>query len=236
MAMSNEQRHDREAIAQGEERLAADPTDSAGNMRLGDLHRKRGNYVEAFTAYDAAAKHWTDMDAGPKAFFLNLQIYELLQIEAPHLASHFSHILLRLVRCYLEVLFKHDGSLVTEREEVARWAAGRGRDDDAVAALRKIADLHPDGFSSLPLTEALLRTGDVDGAIERLGIASQILVHSKGSTEDVPRSVLRLMLRRLLHVRFGAVPDALAARMNAATTKELNQWIQGLPSVGSQHG
>lgn len=216
-------------------RIAQDPTSSSvymrEHMRLGKLHEDMGEYAEAFTAYDAAAGRYTDMYAGTKAFGMNLQLYEFVQKAAPHLEGQFSHIVLRLVRCDLEVVVARDESLEEEREEVARWAAGRGRDHDAVAALRKIADLHPDGLSALALTEALLRAGDVDGAIQRLAIASRLLVSVRHNSwmGDVPRDVLRLMFRRLVRIRFGALPDALVARVNAATMEQLDRWAQRLP-------
>lgn len=233
MGTVDEQRRYQEAVAECEQRIAEDPTHFRGHLQLGALHYQIGKYVEALSAYDASARHYTDMYAGPKAFFMNLQLYELIQKEFPHLENHFSHIILRLIACYLEMFVKRDESLEEERETVTRWAAGRARAQDAVAALGKIAELHPDGLSSLALAEALLRTAEIDGAVERFAVASRLLVRHQGCPEDSSRSLVRLMFRRLLLVRFGALPETLIVRLNAAGMEQLNHWAQRLPAATS---
>lgn len=192
------------AIIEYQKLVADDPKDVRTLLKIGDLYLKMEEYAEAITTYERVGEFYSGQGFAVKAIAVYKQIREIINKYVPHLADRFGHIVPRLAEIYAQLGLTSDA--IATYDEVAGRLQKAGRDRDAIDVFRKIADLDPQNpLPYLRLADALVRIKDFDGAMQRFGMAAELLL-KLGRRDDALKVLERLLQHRT---------DARFARMAA---------------------
>jgi tetratricopeptide (TPR) repeat protein len=198
---ADKKRYDK-AIVEYQKVMAADPKDARTLQKIGELYLKMERYESAAATFEQVAQLHAGAGFALKAIAAYKQAREIVQRYVPHLGERFGHLMFRVAELYVQLKLASD-AIVAYEEIAARFeAAGRVR--DAIDVLKKIVELDPQNLERAGrLTDALVRVGDVDAAVARLGAAADTLVARGLRNEAVALAERALELR----------PDPRLARM-----------------------
>jgi tetratricopeptide (TPR) repeat protein len=200
------------AIAEYQKLVAENPKDIRTLLKIGDLHLKLEQYVEAITTYEQVGQFYSQQGAALKAIAVYKQIREIINKHVAHMADRFGHIVPQLAELYVQA--GHTSDALAAYDEVATRLQRAGRDRDAIEIFEKLIELDPaNPLPQLRLAEAFVRLKDTDNAIMRFGAAANILVKG-GRLSDALKVVERLLQHR---------PDVTFARMAAEIYLERNE-------------
>lgn len=192
------------AIAEYQKIVADDPKDIRTLLKIGDLHLKLEQYVEAITTYETVGQHYSDQGYAQKAIAVYKQIREIINKYVPQKIEQFGHIYPRLAELYANA--GHPSDAIAAYEEIASRLTRAGRDADVIGIYAKIIELEPGSPTPhLRLAEAHMRQKDTDAAIASFGEAAHLLI-KLGRLVDALKVVERLLQHR---------PDVHFARMAA---------------------
>jgi tetratricopeptide (TPR) repeat protein len=208
------------AIVELQKLVADDPKDVRTLLKIGDLHLKLEQYVDAITTYERVGQFYSLQGFALKAIAVYKQIREIIHKHVPHLEDRFGHIVPRLAEIYTQLGLTSDA--LAAYDEVATRLQRAGRDRDAIDIFKKVVDLDPSNpLPYLRLAEAFVRVKDVDNAIQRFGSAAEILL-KLGRRDDTLRVVEKLLQIRL---------DAKFARMAAEIYLDRGQANDGMAAL-----
>jgi tetratricopeptide (TPR) repeat protein len=200
------------ALAEYQKLVEENPKDVRTLLKIGDLHLKLEQYVEAITTYEQVGQFYSQQGAALKAIAVYKQIREIVNKHVGHGDDRFGHIVPQLAELYVQA--GHTSDALAAYDEVATRLQRAGRDRDAIEIFEKLIEL--DSANPLPqlrLAEAFVRLKDTDNAIMRFGAAANILVKG-GRLGDALKVVERLLQHR---------PDVTFARMAAEIYLERNE-------------
>jgi tetratricopeptide (TPR) repeat protein len=207
------------AIAEYQKLVADDPKDVRTLLKIGDLYLRMDQYVEAIATYEGVGQFYSQQGFALKAIAVYKQIREIIHKHVPHLEDRFGHIVPRLAELYTQLGLTSDA--LATYDEVATRLQRAGRDRDAIDIFKKIVDLDPNNpLPYLRLAEAFVRLKEVDNAIQRFGVAAEILLRL-GRPEDALKVVERLLQHRavpkfaqiaaIIYLERGGPNDGMAA-------------------------
>lgn len=192
------------AIVEYQKLVAEDPKDVRTLLKIGDLHLKLEQYVEAITTYETVGQFYSQQGFALKAIAVYKQIREIVNKYVPQKLDQFGHIAPRLAELYVQA--GHTSDALAAYEEVATRLTRAGRDRDVIEIYEKLIGL--DAANPTPhlrLAEAYMRLKEADNAITEFGEAATLLLKS-GRLVDALKVVERLLQHR---------PDVTFARMAA---------------------
>jgi tetratricopeptide (TPR) repeat protein len=182
------------AIVEYQKLVADDPKDVRTLLKIGDLHLKIEEHVEAITTYERVGEFYVAQGFGVKAIAVYKQIREIVHKYVPHLEDRFGHVVPKLAEIYTQLGLTSDA--LAAYDEVATRFQRAGRDRDAIDVFRKVVELDPSNpLPYLRLAEAFIRVRDVDNAMQRFGSAAEILL-KLGRRDDALKVVERLLQHR----------------------------------------
>jgi len=207
------------AIVEYQKLVADDPKDVRTLLKIGDLHLKLEQHVEAITTYERVGQFYSLQGFALKAIAVYKQIREIIHKHVPHMEDRFGHIVPRLAEIYTQLGLTSDA--LAAYDEVATRLQRAGRDRDAIDIFKKVVDLDPQNpLPYLRLAEAFIRVKDIDNAVARFGSAADILI-SMGRKDDSLKVVERLLQHRPeprfarvaaeIYLERGQPSDAMAA-------------------------
>ncbi len=207
------------AIVEYQKLVADDPKDVRTLLKIGDLHLKMEQHVEAITTYERVGQFYSLQGFALKAIAVYKQIREIIHKHVPGMEDRFGHIVPRLAEIYTQLGLTSDA--LAAYDEVATRLQRAGRDRDAIDIFKKIVDLDPQNpLPYLRLAEAFIRVKDVENAVARFGAAADILI-SMGRKDDSLKVVERLLQHRPeprfarvaaeIYLERGQPSDAMAA-------------------------
>jgi tetratricopeptide (TPR) repeat protein len=200
------------AIVEYQKLVADDPKDVRTLLKIGDLHLKLEQHVEAITTYERVGQFYSLQGFALKAIAVYKQIREIIHKHVPHMEDRFGHIVPRLAEIYTQLGLTSDA--LAAYDEVATRLQRAGRDRDAIDIFKKVVDLDPQNpLPYLRLAEAFIRVKDLDSAVARFSSAADILI-SMGRKDDSLKVVERLLQHR---------PDPRFARVAAEIYLERGQ-------------
>jgi len=210
------------AILEYEKLVAEDPQDVRTLLQIGDLHLKIQQYVEAASSYERVAEIYAAQPAArKKAIAVYKRIREIVLKFAPQAEDRFEHILPRLAELYMQLGQTNEASAVLE--EIGTRMQRAGKDREALAIFNKLVALDPTSpLPHLRLAEGYVRARDFENAIQRFGMAAEILLKS-GRRDDALKVVERLLQHR-------AVPRF--ARIAAEIYLDRGQEGDGMAALG----
>jgi tetratricopeptide (TPR) repeat protein len=182
------------AIVEYQKLVADDPKDVRTLLKIGDLYLKMEQHVDAITTYERVGQFYQQQGFALKAIAVYKQIREIINKHVPHMEDRFGHIVPKLAEIYAQI------GLTTEAlaayDEVATRLQRAGRDRDAIDVFLKVVDLDPESpLPHLRLGDAFIRIKDIDRAIQRFGIAAEMLL-KQGRRDDALRVAERLLQYR----------------------------------------
>jgi tetratricopeptide (TPR) repeat protein len=208
------------AIIEYQKLVAEDPKDARTLLKIGDLYLKLEGYAEAIGTYERVGQFYSLQGFALKAIAVYKQIREIVQKHVPHLEDRFGHIVPRLAELYTQLGLTSDA--LAAYDEVATRLQRAGRERDAIDIFRKVVELDPTNpLPHLRLAEAFARVRDIDGAVERFGAASEILIRL-GRHDDAIKVLERLLQHR---------PDARFARTAAEVYLERGNPNDGMSAL-----
>jgi lipopolysaccharide biosynthesis regulator YciM len=212
------------AILEYQKVLAKDPRDVRTLLKVGDLHLKLSQHVEAVTTYEQVGEYYASQGFALKAIAVYKQIREIIQKHVPHLEDRYGHIVPRLAELYKQLGLTSDAQAAYD--EVATRLQRAGRDRDAIDVFKKVVEL--DRSNPLPylrLGEAFLRVKDYDSAMDRFAQGGEILL-KLGRKDDAIKVVERVLQYR---------PDAKFARLAAQMYLERNAANDAMAALTKLH-
>ena len=207
------------AVVEYQKLVADDPKDVRTLLKIGDLHLKMEQHVEAITTYERVGQFYSLQGFALKAIAVYKQIREIIHKHVPHMEDRFGHIVPRLAEIYTQLGLTSDA--LAAYDEVATRLQRAGRDRDAIDIFKKVVDLDPQNpLPYLRLAEAFIRVKDVENAVARFGAAADILL-SMGRKDDALKVAERLLQHRPepkfariaaeIYLERGQPSDAMAA-------------------------
>ena len=207
------------AIVEYQKLVADDPKDVRTLLKIGDLHLKLEQHVEAITTYERVGQFYSLQGFALKAIAVYKQIREIINKHVPHMEDRFGHIVPRLAEIYTQLGLTSDA--LAAYDEVATRLQRAGRDRDAIDIFKKVVDLDPQNpLPYLRLAEAFIRVKDIDNAVARFSSAADILI-LMGRKDDSLKVVERLLQQRPeprfariaaeIYLERGQQSDAMAA-------------------------
>jgi tetratricopeptide (TPR) repeat protein len=182
------------AIVEYQKLVVDDPKDVRTLLKIGDLHVKIEQYVDAIATYERVGQFYSTQGFHTKTIAVYKQIREIVHKHVPHLEERFGHIVPKLAETYVQLGLVSDA--LAAYDEVATRYQRAGRDRDAIDVFRKVVELDPQNpLPHLRLAEAFMRVKDVDSAIQRFGAAAEILVRL-GRRDDALKVLERLLQHR----------------------------------------
>ncbi len=182
------------AIVEYQKLVADDPKDVRTLLKIGDLHLKLEQHVDAITTYERVGQFYSTQGFALKAIAVYKQIREIINKFVPHLEDRFGHITPRLAEIYTQLGLTSDA--MAAYDEVATRYQRAGRDRDAIEVFKKLVELDPQNpLSHVRLAEAFMRVREVDSAIARFAAAAEILI-KLGRRDDAIKVVERLLAHR----------------------------------------
>ena len=182
------------AVVEYQKLVADDPKDVRTLLKIGDLHLKMEQHVEAITTYERVGQFYSLQGFALKAIAVYKQIREIIHKHVPHMEDRFGHIVPRLAEIYTQLGLTSDA--LAAYDEVATRLRRAGRDRDAIDIFKKVVDLDPQNpLPYLRLAEAFIRVKDVENAVARFGAAADILI-SMGRKDDALKVAERLLQHR----------------------------------------
>ena len=207
------------AVVEYQKLVADDPKDVRTLLKIGDLHLKMEQHVEAITTYERVGQFYSLAGFALKAIAVYKQIREIIHKHVPHMEDRFGHIVPRLAEIYTQLGLTSDA--LAAYDEVATRLQRAGRDRDAIDIFKKVVDLDPQNpLPYLRLAEAFIRVKDIENAVARFGAAADILI-SMGRKDDALKVAERLLQHRPepkfariaaeIYLERGQPSDAMAA-------------------------
>jgi tetratricopeptide (TPR) repeat protein len=207
------------AVVEYQKLVADDPKDVRTLLKIGDLHLKMEQHVEAITTYERVGQFYSLQGFALKAIAVYKQIREIIHKHVPHMEDRFGHIVPRLAEIYTQLGLTSDA--LAAYDEVATRLQRAGRDRDAIDIFKKVVDLDPQNpLPYLRLAEAFIRVKDIENAVARFGAAADILL-SMGRKDDALKVAERLLQHRPepkfariaaeIYLERGQPADAMAA-------------------------
>jgi tetratricopeptide (TPR) repeat protein len=195
LKLVEKKRYDK-AIAEYQKLVAEDPKDVRTLLKIGDLHLKLEQYVEAITTYETVGQFYSQQGFALKAIAVYKQIREIVNKYVPQKLDQFGHVVPRLAELYVQA--GHTSDAMASYEEVATRLTRAGRDRDVIEIFEKLIELDPTSPTPhLRLAEAFMRLKETDHAIERFGSAATLLL-KLGRLVDALKVVERLLQHRPL--------------------------------------
>lgn len=180
-----ERGQDQRALDEFARVVQEDPADTRTWLKMAEIHVRHGALGEARDIYLRTAEIYIAQGFLPKA----LTVYKSVLKLTPGL----SHVRIQLGELYRRMGLVSDA--LGELETAARELLHAGRAGDALPALRRIVELHPDNVvSRIRLAEAASQAGRTDEAIGELTQAAEQL-----RREGRPDEFLRVAERLLFH-------------------------------------
>ena len=207
------------AVVEYQKLVADDPKDVRTLLKIGDLHLKMEQHVEAITTYERVGQFYSLQGFALKSIAVYKQIREIIHKHVPHMEDRFGHIVPRLAEIYTQLGLTSDA--LAAYDEVATRFQRAGRDRDAIDIFKKVVDLDPQNpLPYLRLAEAFIRVKDIENAVARFGSAADILL-SMGRKVDALKVAERLLQHRPepkfariaaeIYLERGQPADAMAA-------------------------
>ncbi len=174
------------AIAEYRKLVERDPNDLRTWLKIGDLYARTNKARMAVQAYQRVASRYAEQGFHLKAVAVYKQI---LKLEPDR-----EDVEMALAQAYEELQLASDAIRTYER--VAARFQQRGRTDEALDVLRRIADLEPDDVAArIKYAEALSRAGRREQAAEQFEEAARLLLE-EGREEDYLKVAERLLYHR----------------------------------------
>ncbi|MFL5306881.1 MAG: tetratricopeptide repeat protein [Polyangia bacterium] len=181
-----ERGQDQRALEEFARVVQEDPSDTRTWLKMAELHVRRGALAEARDIYLRTAEIYIAQGFLPKAATVYKSVLKLMPA-LPH------------VRIQLGELYRRMGMVsdaLGELEMAARELLQSGRSADALPALRRIVELHPDNVvSRIRLAEAASKAGRTDEAIGALTQAADQL-RREGRADEFLRVAERLLFHQ----------------------------------------
>jgi tetratricopeptide (TPR) repeat protein len=181
-----ERGQDQRALEEFARVVQEDPSDTRTWLKLAEMHVRRGALAEARDIYLRTAEIYIAQGFLPKAVTVYKSVLRLM----PALPQ---------VRIQLGELYRRMGLVsdaLGELEMAARELLQAGRSADALPALRRIVELHPDNVvSRIRLAEAASKAGRTDEAIGALTRAADQL-RGEGRADEFLRVAERLLFHQ----------------------------------------
>jgi tetratricopeptide (TPR) repeat protein len=178
-----ERGQDHRALEEFARVVQEDPADTRTWLKMAEIHVRRGALGEARDIYLRTAEIYIAQGFFPKA----LTVYKSVLKLTPGLPH---------VRIQLGELYRRMGMVADalgELETAARELLRAGRVADALPALRRIVELHPDNVASrIRLAEAASKAGRTDEAVSELTQAADQL-RREGRADEFLRVAERLL-------------------------------------------
>ena len=161
-----ERGQDQRALEEFARVVQEDPSDTRTWLKMAEIHVRRGALAEARDIYMRTAEIYIAQGFLPKAATVYKSVLKLMPA-LPH------------VRVQLGELYRRMGMVsdaLGELEAAARELLQSGRSAEALPALRRIVELHPDNVvSRIRLAEAASKAGRTDEAVGALTQAADQL-------------------------------------------------------------
>jgi len=181
-----ERGHDHRALEEFARVVQEDPTDTRTWLRMAEIHVRHGALAEAREIYLRTAEIYTGQGFIPKA----VTVYKSVLKLTPGLP----HVRLALGEAYRRLGLVADA--LQELELAAAELQQSPRPADALPALRKMVELHPDNVvSRIRLAEAASQAGRTDEAVREFGQACDQL-RLEGRADEFVRVAERLLFHR----------------------------------------
>ena len=181
-----ERGQDQRALEEFARVVQEDPADTRTWLKMAEIHVRHGALAEAGNIYLRTAEIYIGQGFLPKA----LTVYKTVLKLTPAL----SHVRIQLGELYWRMGMVSDA--LSELETAARELLHAGRPVDALPALRRIVELHPDNVvSRIRLAEAASLAGRTDEAIGELTQAAEQL-RRDGRAEEFLRVAERLLFHQ----------------------------------------
>ncbi|HVT07842.1 MAG TPA: tetratricopeptide repeat protein [Polyangia bacterium] len=181
-----ERGQDQRALEEFARVVQEDPADTRTWLKMAEIHVRRGALAEAREIYLRTAEIYIAQGFLPKAATVYKSVLKLTP-GLPH------------VRIQLGELYRRMGMVsdaLGELEAAARELLQAGRSGDALPALRRIVELHPDNVvSRIRLAEAASKAGRTDEAIGALTEAADQL-RREGRADEFLRVAERLLFHQ----------------------------------------
>jgi tetratricopeptide (TPR) repeat protein len=181
-----ERGQDHRALEEFARVVQEDPTDTRTWLRMAEIHVRHGALAEAREIYLRTAEIYTGQGFLPKA----VTVYKSVLKLTPGLP----HVRLALGEAYRRLGLVADA--LQELELAAAELQQSPRPADALPALRKMVELHPDNVvSRIRLAEAASQAGRTDEAVREFGQACDQL-RLEGRADEFVRVAERLLFHR----------------------------------------
>ncbi len=181
-----ERGHDQRALEEFARVVQEDPADTRTWLKMAEIRVRQGAQAEARDIYLRTAEIYIAQGFLPKA----LTVYKSVLKLAPNL----SHVRIQLGEVYRRMGMVSDA--LGELETAARELLHAGRAADALPALRRVVEMHPDNVvSRIRLAEAATQAGRTDEAIGELTQAADQL-RREGRAEEFLRVAERLLFHQ----------------------------------------
>ncbi len=181
-----ERGQDQRALEEFARVVQEDPSDTRTWLKMAEIHVRRGALAEARDIYLRTAEIYIAQGFLPKAVTVYKSVLKLMPA-LPH------------VRIQLGELYRRMGMVsdaLGELEMAARELLQSGRSADALPALRRIVELHPDNVvSRIRLAEAASKAGHTEEAIGALTQAADQL-RREGRADEFLRVAERLLFHQ----------------------------------------
>jgi tetratricopeptide (TPR) repeat protein len=194
-----ERGHDHRALEEFGRVVLEDPSDTRTWLKMAEIHVRHGALTEAREIYLRTAEIYIGQGFLPKA----VTVYKSVLRLTPGLPQ----VRVQLGEAYRQLGMVSDA--LHELELAVAELQQAGRPADALPALRRMVDLHPDNVvSRIRLAEAASQAGKIDEAVRELGLAADQL-KLEGRGDEFVRVAERLL--------FHSPDNAAVARELAAT-------------------
>jgi len=181
-----ERGQDQRALEEFARVVQEDPADTRTWLKMAEIHVRHGALAEARDIYLRTAEIYIAQGFLPKA----LTVYKSILKLTPGLP----HVRIQLGELYWRMGMVSDA--LSELETAARELLHAGRAVDALPALRRIVEMHPDNVvSHIRLAEAASQAGRTDEAIGELTQAAEQL-RRDGRADEFLRVAERLLFHQ----------------------------------------
>jgi tetratricopeptide (TPR) repeat protein len=171
------------AIAEFEKVVQSDPNDARSLLKLGDLYTRRGDSKGAVATYRKVAAQYA-----AEGFFLKaVAVYkQILKLDGSDLGAHES-----LAEAYDKLSLNSDA--IATYEHVADGYASQGKNDRAVKALGRLAELDKTNVAAwVRYAEALSKADRIDEACDAFRRGADLLKQA-GRADDYIKVTERLL-------------------------------------------